>query len=487
MRKILLFTIFHLLFANLNASGYPGDYLYTFGATTRGLNLGGAGVASVNDSGSFYWNPALISGNIYRECVFFYSPIIEGTVFQSFSFNWPICFRNVIGLSWVSLKTEDAEWVDSFGVGNRGTFSNSRDAFFITLGRRLSRNIDWGINLKIVNEKFFTWQDSGFGLDIGSVFFPEGKFSFGFMIQNILQPSLKFAPNALPDTYPLNLRVGFIWRQKQFSFSFDYLFFDLFPDEKVYTDKIKPKGTYFTGVKIRPLSVFSIFLGYNEREYSAGFLFSLGDFDFGYNWAVSNWGDNHRFSLGIRFGALPSLKEKVLKEKEKELKVYERYLENKEKDIIAKEKRQEEIKRIFIKERLKAAKRYLKNHEYSLSKREVRSVLRVDPENKEAQKILRGIKKGILKADLKYAIALQYYKNGEYKKSIKYLKKAIRMNPEDIRSKYLLNLCYSRIFLKKGQYKEARKYAIEAFKLKSESEEPVGIIKGIDEILKGRK
>jgi len=480
-------TFYFLLLTLLSASGYPGDYLTMFGSNVRGLYLGGAYTAIADGSSSFYWNPAGLSKQIYREANLFYSPLVEGSLFQTFSFSFPLSFRNTIGISWVSLSIDGAEWVDDFGISNRGVFSDSRNAFFISYGGRMSKNFSWGTNVKIVNQYFHEWQSSSFGLDIGFLYGENKPFSYGLVIQNILAPQLKFAPNAIPDKFPINLRTGFkIDISRFFKISGDYILRDISPDKVVYTDGIKKDNPYFFGIEVNPFPSFYFGFGYNTREISAGVSLDLGNFNFGYNFADSSWGENHRVNIGIRFGVLPGFKEKILDKKEEELKIYEKYLKNKEEDIEIREERQEELKKLLIKERLNTAKRFLKKHLYSMAEKEVRTILRVDPENNEAQYILEGIRTGRLKADLKYAVAFQYYKNGEYKKSIKNLKKALKLNPEHTNARFLLNMNYARLFLKKGEYKEARKYAVEAFKILPENEEATGIIKGIDEIIKGK-
>ncbi|SVD08055.1 uncharacterized protein METZ01_LOCUS360909, partial [marine metagenome] len=65
------------------ASGYAGEFL-AVGAGARGLALGGAYVALVDDATSGYWNPAALATGPGRQAHFMHAERYSGLVDQDF-------------------------------------------------------------------------------------------------------------------------------------------------------------------------------------------------------------------------------------------------------------------------------------------------------------------------------------------------------------------------------------------------------------------
>ncbi|HLD28936.1 MAG TPA: hypothetical protein VJC03_01240 [bacterium] len=378
--------------------------------------------------------------------------------------------------------------MDSYGIGNRGTFGDSYSALFFSWGRQLFSSVDAGLNLKVLSQSFHKWRNTGLGLDAGLLLAGNRRASLGLFFQNLVAPSFKFASDGLQDRFPTNLRIGFKFRViPQVLVAGDYLMMDMMPYKEAYaTGASTGDNRYFLGLEVSPVPFLSLGAGYNKRESGTGIRLRMRNFDFGYNWAVSGWGSSHRVGVTLRFGMLLSHQEKMLGEKAADLGEKEKAFLMREKDLMKREERADAIVGEVVARRLESAWLYVKEFKFKRAEEELWEVFRLDPENQEALKIKEGIKSGRLKADLPYAAAMQYYKNGEYRKALKNVKKALILHPEHKEAQYLEFMTRARIFLNRGEYKEAKKQALDAFKIFPDNTEVSTIIDGINDILKAK-
>lgn len=160
---------------------YSNEFL-NIGAGARGLAMGGAQVASVNDATAGYWNPAGLTGvQEYPSVHLMHAEYFAGIGKYDFgSVAIPIQNdRRVLGLSILRFAVDDIPntlfLVDpdgSINYNNIRTFSSADYAFLLSYAQTLKdeddRNLSIGGNAKIIHRKVGSFANAwGFGLDAG--------------------------------------------------------------------------------------------------------------------------------------------------------------------------------------------------------------------------------------------------------------------------------------------------------------------------------
>jgi len=477
---LLMLTTYHLLLTTsvFSQSGYPGDWLF-FPPTARTLSLGGV---SETGAASLYFNPALLGYTYWKETSFMRSSLLGDSIFLASFLSIPVNTKKVIAMGFASLGITGAEWVDSYGFGNRGTFADRKTAFFAGGCIPFGRFSILGGTLKIVEQEIFNYSARSFGLDFGYAYSKSENFIFSFAIQNLVRPTLQFRDEGEKDKFPTNLRIGINWRTfKNLNLLVDILGENLTPQSGEKTNYIFLSGieaTFFEMLKLRA--------GWDGNSPSFGTGFNLGKFDFDFTALLKN--EEQFFTAGIvlRWGYMPDFWQEQLAAKEKFLKDYSKNLEVEKKYILKKEEDLGYLTEQNVKVRLRAAKRYVRNHEYSMAMTEIEEILKIQPENEEALKLKKDIKSGKLKADLYYALALQYYRNGAYKDALKKVKKARKLNRDHTDAEFLYHMIIARIFIDKGEYFQAKAHLLDAFKIYPENEECLTLLNGINDLLKAK-
>ncbi len=479
-----LFAIYYLLFAaasfasqQVTGGGYPGEYLLIFAPTARSLAMGGV---FTRTGSSLYFNPAGISEIYSKEFSFMRMTTFAGGLFQSAFFSYPLSFRKSISLGWVSLGIDGAEWVDEWGIGNRGTFSDGKQAYIVGYSFPTSRYLNLGLSAKIVSQQIFNYSARSFGLDFGIVYKKSGFFVPSFSLQNVVQPNLKLREGGLSDKFPTNARVSLAFKiSDSFRIITDGVFENLMPaaDEKTVT--------YINaGMEVTVKNVLKLRVGYDPMNFSAGIGLNVGAVDF--DWAILSGDGENKMTAGVtvRWGYIPDLWKKKLSDREKFLKDFSKNLEIEKNYVLDKEKKVENIVSDAVKVREAAAKRYVRRHEYDAALEEINAILKVDPENEMAQRLKKDIKSGKLKADLSYALAFQYYRNGAYKQALKKIKKALKQNRDHQDAQFLKHMTIARIFIDKGEYYQAKSQLLEAFKIYPDNSECLTLLNGVNDLLK---
>lgn len=457
--------------------GYPGEYLLLFSPSARALSMGGVSGTGVE---SLYFNPSGLSSIISKEFVFMRSQLLSAGKFTSAFVAIPLDIRKAFSVGYVSCGVDGAEWVDSFGFGNRGTFSDERSAFYAGFAGPLTMFINGGISAKVVTQRIHVYDDTGYGIDAGFSFVKYKKIIPSLAFQNLIQPKLKLRKDGEADKFPINSRFSIAFKPYgNFSFVVDEVFENLTPGAGEKMNKF-----YEMGMEYRVKEIIKMRLGYNPTNITGGVGINLGRVDF--DCAVLIRGEENLFTAGvvIRWGMMPNLWEKKLLDRENYLKDFSKNLEIEKKYVLDREKETLSKTKEMIKTRILSAKRYIRYHEYKKAAVEVNSVLEIHPENETAEKIRKDIATGRLKADLSYALARQYYKNGDYEKALKKVKKALKQNREHPTAQFLHGMVMARIFIDKGNYYQAKEHLLESFKIFPDDSECITLINGINDLLK---
>ena len=162
------------------ATGYAGEFL-ALGAGGRGLALGGAYVALVDDATAGYWNPAALTGT-KRTLHIMHSQRFAGLVshdFAAVNFN-EFLFFNGFSIGFLRLGVNDIAFTTlpnptaPVSADNRpqiaSTESSSDYALYVSGGHRLSERLDAGISVKLLYRNVASFTAYGTGLDVGARF-----------------------------------------------------------------------------------------------------------------------------------------------------------------------------------------------------------------------------------------------------------------------------------------------------------------------------
>ncbi len=161
-------------------TGYAGEFL-AVGAGARGLALGSASLALVDDATAGYWNPAALTG-LERSAHLMHSERYAGLVshdFAAVNFERFLLFDGV-SVGMLRLAVGDIAFTALPDPGappsadNRPQVSSmevsSDYALYLSAGRRASDRLDLGASVKVVYRTVASFSAYGAGLDLGARF-----------------------------------------------------------------------------------------------------------------------------------------------------------------------------------------------------------------------------------------------------------------------------------------------------------------------------
>jgi hypothetical protein len=191
-----------LLFYCGNAIGqfrkYSNEFL-NIGAGARGLAMGSAQIASVDDGTAGYWNPAgLVNVKDYPQLNLMHAEYFAGIGKYDFgSLALPLKDNSrTIAFTLVRFAVDDipntiflVEPDGTINFSNIQTFSSADYAFLISFAQQIKlkkdKKLNAGINAKIIHRKAGEFATAwGFGFDAG-VQFESHRFKFGIMAKDI--------------------------------------------------------------------------------------------------------------------------------------------------------------------------------------------------------------------------------------------------------------------------------------------------------------
>ena len=139
----------------------------------RGMAMGGAFVASVNDATALYWNPAGIARMSKGEAAVMHTNWLADTNFDFGAVVIPMSF-GAIGASITSLTTGDMEVrTVEMPEGTGELFSANDMAAGLSFAMNLTDRFSIGFTGKLIRSSIFNESASSFAIDIGTMFTTE--------------------------------------------------------------------------------------------------------------------------------------------------------------------------------------------------------------------------------------------------------------------------------------------------------------------------
>ncbi|MBL0057636.1 MAG: PorV/PorQ family protein [Elusimicrobia bacterium] len=285
------------------SSGNTTANFLQMGVGARGVAMGEAQTAAVNDATSLYWNPAGLGGLTQSEIMFMHNAAVQGTDQDVFYFARPTASGGVLGVGGSFLRVGDIEGFDSTnGITGNVAASDS----LLTLGwakpwedLRWFSGIQTGVNLKVLKKTLDQESALGYMADVGLIYEAQSKWNQGLRTGFVLQNAgtgLTF--DSEKASFPMAMKLGAAY--------------PLFGDNMTLAgDLVLPGagGPYLNlGADYRIWDILAFRLGYkgnNDLDTGLTYGFGIGNERLHLDYAFvpfGRFGDSHRISLGMRFG-----------------------------------------------------------------------------------------------------------------------------------------------------------------------------------------
>lgn len=153
----------------------------------RGIAMGSAFTAIADDGSALFWNPGNLANLSKHNLYIHHSDWLPGLDFNYLGFSAPIRNRGVVGISVVSLKSEEMDiTTPEAPMGTGETFTAVNTAIGVAYARQLTDRFSIGANFKYINERIFHCSASGFAFDVGTLFItPFRDIRLGVNVSNI--------------------------------------------------------------------------------------------------------------------------------------------------------------------------------------------------------------------------------------------------------------------------------------------------------------
>lgn len=280
---------------------YGTELPFVLGTGARSSGMGAAAVTLADDASVQHYNPAGLGYLQWKEVVFYRTSLFDSkSVYHALSYAHPLLSQGTLAFS---LMRVDAGGVEERDVNNQLLSTDLHSAqtrILLGYARNITPSLAAGLNIKLDNESFGGYSGFGVGLDIGLMATRQlsgGSFLRGFRgglaIQNVIEPSLKLDRDKVADPMSIGLGVSALsgFGNVMLVTSLDivnprYSPFDIrFGQEVVYGD------------------YFALRFGLDDVTPTYGFGARFKQLALDYAFRSEDLGNNHRFSLAVKFGA----------------------------------------------------------------------------------------------------------------------------------------------------------------------------------------
>jgi hypothetical protein len=183
--------------------GAPGEFL-NYAIAPRSLGMGKAFTALADDVQACYFNPAGLYQLNAQEVLMAHSYLYGARLEYV---GWALPTRSA-GTFGVSLLNFGSEGIDARTPENlrQGSYFFMENAFIAAYAYNPWQSLGFGGSLKLVSKNLAVYSGVGLGADLSALVTLPRPFSFGLVLQNLIQPSLTLLDSA--ERYPRNLRAG---------------------------------------------------------------------------------------------------------------------------------------------------------------------------------------------------------------------------------------------------------------------------------------
>ncbi|MBP7460357.1 MAG: PorV/PorQ family protein [Candidatus Delongbacteria bacterium] len=191
---------------DMTKSGTTAAQFLKIPAGTRGIGMGGAGVASVNDVSSVYWNPAGMT-RLTSSGAFHFS---HANWLADLDYNYAgavvqLGIYGCLGFSFTSLSVPDMPVRTEFDQEGTGEFFSAMDmAMGLSYARSLTDRFAIGITAKYIRQQIWHMTATTTAIDLGLLFRTDLEWlTLGMAISNF-GPKLQYSGKDLFINYDFN-------------------------------------------------------------------------------------------------------------------------------------------------------------------------------------------------------------------------------------------------------------------------------------------
>jgi hypothetical protein len=223
-QKFTMRNLFAIIFTGLSvftfsqAPKYSNEFLH-LGVGADAFSMGNAVVASTNDVGAAYWNPAgLTSVNQWLQVTAMHSEYFAGIAkYDHIGVAHSLGEKGVIGFTFLRFGVDDipntTQLIDNDGridYDKITTFSAGDYAFMGSFAKKLKPvGLSVGGTAKIIHRRVGDFAKSwGFGLDAGVKYAPNEHWNFGLMARDVTSTFNAWIFNLSPEMQQVFLTTG---------------------------------------------------------------------------------------------------------------------------------------------------------------------------------------------------------------------------------------------------------------------------------------
>ena len=295
--KIKLILILCLCSYNLFSQGNYSGLKFLTNADSRINSLGETKAINSIGASALLGNPSAMNQSSKSEIQLGVIKSIQDITSQSFLIKLQSSQKFSFGFSLVNYKISDIEIREVPGEP-LGTFSSQYISAGIAGAYTLLANFDIGLNAKIIYEKMYVEDATGFGIDIGAYYKLRNDIHLACTFNSIGQMSLLYQERT---ELPLSANLGVAYL-----FDLYELLYNKVSCE--FTNYIKDKTNHFSvSVESTYSDLISLRLGYitgfESKSLSAGMGIKYSDFilNYGYVPYSHNLGTHHSLSINYSF------------------------------------------------------------------------------------------------------------------------------------------------------------------------------------------
>ncbi|MGH8003774.1 MAG: PorV/PorQ family protein [Limisphaerales bacterium] len=271
-----------LSFSFASATKYAGEFL-SLGVGARGLAMGGAYVAVVDDATSGWWNPAGAARLSSRQAVFMHAETFGSLLNHDYLSvglpreNFGLVF-SAVRLGGGGIKVTELPNPDSLiGDNNRPYVvkveGHGDYAFLATYGRPRGENFFWGTSVKLIYRAIVDNSAFGIGGDAGILWQPKKDWWVGAAAIDLTGTLLAY-DTGTKETITPTLKLGTSYRYPYRELSFLGAF-----STDLRLEGRKASAQYYQG-SISADNHYGLEIGYRQKGF-ARFGFDAGDFTAG--------------------------------------------------------------------------------------------------------------------------------------------------------------------------------------------------------------
>ena len=328
---MLLGFIYPAMAKEITKTGTTVAQFLKIGVGARGIGMGGAIVASVNDATALFWNPAMIANFNSGDAIIVHTKWLVDTDFNYIGITLPVSNLGTFGFSATTLTMGDMKVRTVEFPEGTGEYFTARDlAFGVAYARNLTNFFSIGFHGKYIKQQIWHCSSSSIAFDFGTIYHSDNnRIHLGASVSNFgmkmqyAGKDLRFNHDLNTDEYGDNEFIPAMLHTDKWDLP---LLFRVgvavdFPDSplgnlRLETDAVHPNDNteqVNIGAEWQILNVFFLRAGYQslfvkdgEQGLTAGvgFNYKIGNIRFRANYAYSGFGRLsyvERLDIGLQF------------------------------------------------------------------------------------------------------------------------------------------------------------------------------------------